>query len=82
MADPNHQLGRLEALVEAICKKLDSISQRLDQHVEKEEGRLRRIEDQLSIGRFILFMTKAVLLTIVAILTLKFGDIINFWRWK
>jgi len=82
MTDPDRILGKLEGVCDGIDGKLDAISDRLDAHVEKAEGRLRKIEEQLSVGRFLLFMIKAGVLTVVAVLTLKFGDIVGLWRVK
>jgi hypothetical protein len=74
------RLGQLTASVQHLTDNVSKIDTKLDRHVHSEEDRLKRIEEQLSLGRFMLLAAKAVALTIVAALAFKFGDISALWK--
>jgi hypothetical protein len=59
---------------------MDEIAERLEDHIEEEERRLKSIENQLSFGRFLLFTAKAIGMTLILLLTLKLGDISSVWK--
>ena len=92
MSEIDHELGRLSALVESLAARINRIdgalmtevkSTRADlkQHIVDEEERLKHIEEQLSLGRFLLYFGKALLLTAAAVLAFKLGDIKSLWLW-
>lgn len=92
MTDRDHELGRLSALVEGLSERLDrmdtglvgaiqTVRNDLVAHTEREEKRLKCIEQQLSLGRFVLLAAKAIVLTIIAMLAFKFGDVRDLWQW-
>lgn len=78
--DMHERLGRLTEGMDHVRERVDSISGRLDEHMSSEEARLRNIEHQLSLGRFLLLVAKGILLTIGALLAFKFGDISALWK--
>lgn len=73
-------IGRLQGAVEAISKDLNRLHDTLAEHIADEDGKLEHIEQQLSLGRFILLTVKTVGLTVIAVLTFKFGDITALWK--
>lgn len=77
---PERELGRLAGAIEEIGNRLERVEEKIDVHVEREERRLQKIEQQLSLGRFLLLFAKAIVLTIVFVLAFKFGDISNLWK--
>ncbi len=79
-SDLNRDIGRLEASVEGMTQRLSRIGDKLEEHMKSEERRLRHIEEQLSLARFLWFIIKAVVLTIVAVLAFKFGDVKGLWK--
>ena len=74
------ELGELNVSFNHLNDKIDSIDSLLTEHMDAEEARLKKIEEQLSFGRFILFAIKAVGMTLVLLLTLKLGDISALWK--
>ena len=92
MAEVDHELGRLSASVESLSARIERIDvalmdeikgarAELKQHVVDEEKRLKDIENQLSLGRFLLYLGKALLLTVIAVLAFKLGDVKSLWLW-
>lgn len=73
------QLGELRADARAMVLNIKNMDAKLDKHIEDEEGRLKRIEEQLSLTRFIWLVLKAMVLTVAFILAFKFGDIRGLW---
>ena len=59
---------------------LKALNVRLDTHVEREENRLKHIENQLSMARFLWMFLKVLVTTIALLLTFKFGDISGLWK--
>ena len=80
MSDVERELGRLAGEAEEINKRVERIDTKLDKHIEDEDKKLTNIEHQLSLGRFMLLAAKALILTVVAVLAFKFGDIGNLWK--
>lgn len=74
------ELGEISAAIKHSTDKIDHISERLDNHIQDEEARLKFIENQLSFGRFVFFALKAIGLTFLLILTFKLGDISAVWK--
>lgn len=81
------ELGRLGentrnmgARISDMGELLDEIDRKLDAHVKAEEERLRKIEHQLSFAGALFFFTKALVLTVAAVLAFKFGDITALWK--
>jgi len=79
--DSERELGRLAGVMGSISEHLERIENKLDEHVSSEEKRLQHIEQQLSLSRFLLLTGKAIILTVVFILTLKIGDISSLWKY-
>lgn len=77
--DTERELGKVVGNLEGLEARLDRIETKLDGHVERQEKRLQKIEQQLSLGRFLLLVAKAIVLTIVFALAFKFGDIKSMW---
>jgi glucosamine 6-phosphate synthetase-like amidotransferase/phosphosugar isomerase protein len=74
------ELGEINAALKHYSEKMDEIAERLEDHIEEEERRLKSIENQLSFGRFLLFTAKAIGMTLILLLTLKLGDISSVWK--
>ena len=82
------RFGDLRAGQRHMTEKIDDIASILKDHIKSEDARfdelenvrLRKIEEQLSLGRFMLLILKAVGLTVVLILTFKFGDVTSLWK--
>lgn len=85
------ELGQLGESIKNISEKVDSLSGRLDNHIsderarlesytEKIDGRLKHIDQQLSLGRFMMLTAKGIGLTVVALLAFKFGDVSHLWK--
>jgi hypothetical protein len=80
MNDTERELGRLAGEVTAIGQRMDRFDSKLDQHITDEEKTLKRIQEQLSLSRFLWLTVKAVVITIAFLLAFKFGDIANLWK--
>lgn len=80
MNGSERELGRLVGAVEALSDRVDRIDVKLEKHIEDENKQLHKIEQQLSLSRFLWLTTKAVVLTIVFVFAFKFGDITNLWK--
>lgn len=73
------QLGALNAQMNTTSERIVALDGKIDLHIKDEETRLKHIEEQLSLGRFMWLTVKAVVLTLVFILAWKFGDIKGLW---
>ena len=80
MNDTERELGRLAGASTEIKDRVNHIDAKLDKHIEDENEQLLKIEQQLSLGRFLLLTAKATALTIVFVLAFKFGDISALWK--
>lgn len=78
--DIERAIGRLEGTVGAIGEHLKAMDIKFDKHVSEEEKRLSKIEKQLSLAHFVVLLVKAAVLTVVALLTLKLGDVKSLWH--
>ena len=74
------EIGRLAGAVESINGHIERVEGKLDKHIEDENGRLAKITEQLSLGRFVWLTLKAVVLTFAFLLAFKFGDISGLWK--
>lgn len=74
------RFGEIRAGMTHLTEKVSALGDRLESHIEGEERRLKHIEEQLSLGRFIWLMLKAVGLTFALLLTFKVGDIGPLWK--
>jgi len=66
---------------------LDDMDKKIDAHITGEEKtldemgrRLQVIEKHLSFAGIAFFIVKSIILTIFAVLTLKFGNIASLWK--
>jgi len=66
---------------------LDDMDKKIDAHINGEEKtleemgrRLQVIEKHLSFAGIAFFIVKSIVLTVVAVLTLKFGNISALWK--
>ena len=69
------RLGQIGESLRHFGHRLDEINNKLTGHIEDEEDRLRRMEEQISVGRYLVMTGKVLGLILLAILTFKFGDI-------
>jgi hypothetical protein len=74
------ELGEIRSENSFMLKSIQKIDEKLDAHVSKEEERLKRIEHQLSFGRFLLFTAKAIGATLILLVTFKVGDVGAVWK--
>jgi len=80
MSDIERELGRLAEASENINERVDRIAKKLDKHIEDQQRQLRKIEQQLSLSRFLWLTAKAVILTVAFLVAFKFGDIASLWK--
>ena len=74
------RLGQIGESLRGVDKRLDSIDAKLTDHMNKEESRLRRMEEQISLGKYLVMTAKAIGIVLLAIVTFKFGDLTKgFW---
>ena len=66
---------------------LDDMDKKIDAHITGEEKtleemgrRLQVIEKHLSFAGIAFFIVKSIILTIFAVITLKFGNISSLWK--
>lgn len=80
MNDIERELGRIAGVLESALANISRISVKLEDHIDDEDKKLSRIEQQLSLSRFLWLTVKAVALTIAFALAFKFGDIATLWK--
>lgn len=73
------RLGQMSESIKHIREDLAEVKQTLSEHASREEARIKHIEQQLSLGRFLFLTAKAIVLTAIALLAFKFGDIGTLW---
>lgn len=73
------RLGQMGENIKHIQEDIAELKKTLAEHAGLEEGRIKHIEQQLSLGRFLFLTAKAVILTAVALLAFKFGDVGTLW---
>ena len=74
------ELGEIRSENRFMLETIQRLADRLDEHIDTEEMRLKAIEHQLSFGRFLLFTAKALGMTVILLLTLKIGDVGAVWK--
>ena len=74
------ELGEIRSENSFMLKSIQKIDEKLDTHIETEEARLKAIENQLSVGRFLLFTAKAIGATLILLVTFKVGDVGAVWK--
>lgn len=72
-------VSELKIEVVHLRESVSALQKQMSEHTVREETRLRKIEDNLNMAKAVLFTLKAIGLTLIAVLTLKFGDIRAFW---
>lgn len=74
------KLGRLEANTQHVIKAVEALAGKVEAHISGEEDRLKKIEGQLHLGRFVFLTIKAIVLTLAFLMAFKFGDIGALWK--
>ena len=74
------EIGRLAGAIEAAADRLERMESTLDKHIERDDKRLAKIAEQLSLIRFVWLTVKALVLSIIFVLAFKFGDISGLWK--
>ena len=78
-----HLLDYVADVERRLTDKHQQTAETLAQHVEREDARLKRIEEKLSLSRFIWLTIKALLATVALIIAFKTGDVREVWKhWR
>lgn len=87
MAEPIIRYRTSEERISVLETKQAILIDKLDEHIRREEESramiiksLNAINEQISIYKTMIKVTKAIGLIIVALMTLKFGDITKVWH--
>ena len=61
-------------------EKVGDLTTKVEDHIATEAIWRKHIDEQLSLGRFVWLLLKTAGLTLILILTFKFGDISSLWK--
>lgn len=75
----HHDIGWLMKSVESLNEKIDYINTHQSSCFKQLDDRLNKVEKSISLYQAAIKAVKLIGLTVVLLLTFKFGDIKNLW---